>query len=284
MLKKIRIDQLQVGMHLHELCGSWLDHPFWTKSFILRSDDELRKLHASGVAECWIDTAKGGDVAANDRAFSAPKGRAVGTSPAPVAANAAPEPPPHVAIDEEATRAAALCLRSKEAVEALFAEARMGRALSIDELLPLVEDISTSVWRNPGALISLARLKTHDNYSYMHSVAVCALMVSLARKLRMTEAECRDAGMAGLMHDIGKAVMPLDVLNKPGALDNDEYALIRSHPVRGRELLVEVATASAMTIDVCAHHHERPDGRGYPDALSGDELSLHARMGAVCDV
>ena len=96
-------------------------------------------------------------------------------------------------------------------------------------------EIAGSVLRNPGAMVSLARLKTQGEYTYMHSVAVCALMVALGRDSGLDEDECRAAGLAGLMHDLGKALMPLEVLNKPGKLTDDEFAVMRSHPERGHE-------------------------------------------------
>ncbi|MDP1648361.1 MAG: HD-GYP domain-containing protein [Rubrivivax sp.] len=147
-----------------------------------------------------------------------------------------------------------------------------------------VEDIARSVWRNPDTLVSLARLKTKDNYTYMHSVAVCALMVALGRTLGLDEAACRQAGLAGLMHDLGKAVMPLAVLNKPGRLTDEEFQVIRSHPVRGHELLLEGRGAMAEMLDVVLHHHERVDGTGYPQRRCGEALTTLARMGAICDV
>ncbi len=160
----------------------------------------------------------------------------------------------------------------------------MGRALDAEGCLPLVSDITESVWRNPGALISLTRLKTHDDYSYMHSVAVCALMVSLARQLGHDQRQAREAGLAGLLHDMGKAMMPLDVLNKPGKLTVAEFDIIKSHPQRGHDILSGGTATPAIALDVCLHHHERPDGAGYPFGLSGDALSQSARMGSVCDV
>ena len=96
--------------------------------------------------------------------------------------------------------------------------------------------------------------------------------------------QCREAGQAGLLHDIGKALMPSEVLNKPGKLTDGEFAVMKTHPERGHELLVEGRGAGAMALDVCLHHHERVDGTGYPHRLSGDAFGLHARMGAVCDV
>ena len=219
----------------------------------------------------------------------------VGRAPVVAAANTAPLPPPEsspagaaVQVDRpmaaELKQAAAICQQGRAAVTAMFNEARMGKTVDADGCLPLVEDISNSVLRNPGALVSLARLKTRDDYSYMHSVAVCALMVALARQTGMNEDDCRAAGLAGLMHDVGKAVMPLDVLNKPGSLTDNEFAVIRTHPERGYELLLGGQAVLDSTLDVVLHHHERMDGTGYPHRLPGDQISLMARMGAVCDV
>ena len=279
MLRKIAIQDLRLGMHLHELCGPWLDHPFWRAKFLLADPADIAKLNASGITECWIDNAKGIDVAA-----PAPQ---VESPPAPAApiAQAAAElrPPTPCSLNEELSRAALLVKKSRTAVMSLFSEARMGKTMNTEQCVELVGEITESVWRNPGALVSLARLKTHDDYSYMHSVAVCALMVSLARQLGQSEAEARDAGMAGLLHDMGKALMPIEVLNKPGKLTDAEYELIKTHPARGHELLLG-GSASATALDVCLHHHERPDGKGYPHGLSGAALSLRARMGGVCDV
>ncbi len=118
----------------------------------------------------------------------------------------------------------------------------------------------------------------------MHSVAVCALMVSLARQLKLSEAQAREAGMAGLVHDIGKALMPprgAQQAQRPHA------ARVRHHeepPEEGYKLLKEGGAVGAVALDVCLHHHEKVNGRGYPKGLKGDEISLYAKMGAVCDV
>ncbi|MGP1682259.1 MAG: HD-GYP domain-containing protein, partial [Giesbergeria sp.] len=152
------------------------------------------------------------------------------------------------------------------------------------EAQSLVEEISDSVARNPTALISLARLKTADDYTYMHSVAVCALMVALARQLSLSEEHTRSAGLAGLLHDLGKAAIPMDVLNKPGKLTDEEFDIVRQHPVAGYEMLKEAGQVGPAVLDACRHHHEKMDGTGYPDRLPAEKISLIARMAAVCDV
>ncbi len=251
MLKKIPVHQLRLGMHLHKLEGAWIEHPF--------SPPALPAQPAPGAS-----------------AAPAPDEPAAEA----VAAPAEPEYPMSV----ELKQAAAICSRGREAVVAMFSEVRMGRAVDAEGCMPLVEEISNSVLRNPGAMVSLARLKTKDDYTYMHSVAVCALMISLGRQLGLDEAECRAAGLAGLMHDIGKALMPLEVLNKPGRLTEPEFAIMRSHPVRGHQLLLDGQGCGEPTLDVSLHHHERVDGGGYPHRLAGDDIGHFARMGAVCDV
>jgi putative nucleotidyltransferase with HDIG domain len=150
--------------------------------------------------------------------------------------------------------------------------------------MQMVDDIAASVDRNLGALISLVRLKNKDEYTYMHSVAVCALMIALARELNLTDIEVKQAGLAGLLHDIGKAGIPMELLNKPGALTEEEFTLVKLHPERGHELLQQAHIADEVTLDVCLHHHEKINGSGYPNKLKADEISIFAKMGAVCDV
>jgi len=286
MLKKIPVKLLRMGMHLHKLEGAWLNHPFWKTRFVIDSTDDLRKLHDCGVDECWIDISLGLDVA-TATPEPEPKPAAAPVAPAPVAAVPAgpaarsTDPRP---LDAELKQAAAICQRGRAAVTAMFNEARMGRTVDAEGCLPLVEEVSGSVLRNPGALVSLARLKSKDDYSYMHSVAVCALMVALGRQIGMSEDACREAGLAGLLHDIGKALMPLDVLNKPGKLTDEEFDIMRGHPARGFDLLKDGQGATEAALDVVLHHHERMDGTGYPHKLPGDRISRLSRMGAVCDV
>ena len=100
----------------------------------------------------------------------------------------------------------------------------------------------------------------------------------------LNEEQTREAGLAGLLHDIGKMAMPLDILNKPGTLTDAEFDVIRSHPERGYEMLKGSDGVTEGALDVALHHHEKMDGTGYPHALAGDKLTLLARMGAVCDV
>lgn len=281
MLKRIPVAHLRVGMHLHELCGSWMDHPFWRSKFVLKDPKDITRILDSGIREVWIDTSKGLDI---EGGLSQEEVREQVERELEAVAEPAVAVLPPRSREQALAHAAALAQKSKEAVRSMFGEARMGQAIDTEHCLPLVDDISSSVARDPGAFISIARLKDQDEYTYMHSVAVCALMVSLARQLNLDEAQIRGAGLAGLLHDIGKAVIPLEVLNKPGRLTDQEFTIMKSHPERGHAMLLEGRGVDERALDVCMHHHERIDGTGYPHRLKGAEISLFARMGAVCDV
>ena len=286
MLLRIHVKQLRLGMHVHELCGSWMDHPFWRGAFLLDNPQDLQSLLATSIKEVWIDDAKGLGVLAN---AGEPAGLSEKIVAAEVEATLAQAISSNKVVEraniaQEAARAVKICARSKQAVASMFSEARMGKALSQDDALPIVEEISTSVMRNPGALISLARLKDKDDYTYMHSVAVCALMVSLARQMGLNDEQVRQAGLAGLLHDVGKMMVPLKILNKPGKLTDAEFDAVKSHPAKGHQMLLEGNGISAISLDVCLHHHEKMDGSGYPEKLAGKQISLYAKMGAVCDV
>lgn len=286
MLKRIPVDRLVVGMYVKEFCGSWMDHPFWRSSFVVTDVKEIDTIRRSSVREVWIDVSRGIDIAEDRGADPVRPATTTDTDDPGPAAPATREPcdTGRVPVAAEFARAARIVASSRQAVASMFEEARMGRAIDAQGARELVEQIADSVSRNPGALISLARLKTADDYTYMHSVAVCALMIALARQLGFAEQQARVAGTAGLLHDLGKAVMPLEILNKPGKLTDDEFAIIRSHPEEGYRMLREGGVADQVALDVVLHHHEKVDGSGYPRRLKGDEISLVARMGAVCDV
>ncbi|HEY0905734.1 MAG TPA: HD-GYP domain-containing protein [Methylophilus sp.] len=280
MLRTIPVEQLKLGMYIHALSGAWVDHPFWKSQFMLQDASDLRKLQASAIQAVVIDTGLGMDVAESASAVVAPVAEPPASALPPPAS--APENP--LSFDEERTRAARIIQSSRRAVASMFKEIRLGKVVHTEAVLPLVNEIADSVSRNPYALVSLVRLKTVDDYTYMHSVAVCALMTALAKELKLSAAEVRQAGLAGLLHDIGKARVPQEILNKPGALTESEFEVIRQHPLLGHAKLLRANITDPVTLDVCLHHHEKVDGSGYPYRLPEAEISLFAKMAAVCDV
>ncbi|MFZ2855585.1 MAG: HD-GYP domain-containing protein [Rhodocyclaceae bacterium] len=283
MLKRISVKQVTLGMHLKEFCGSWMEHPFWRTSFVITDPKDIERILESSIKEVWIDCAKGLDVAPGEVAVSKDESEAqVDAELERVVVEV--RHTERLPIADELANAVKICARSKEAVASMFHEARMGKAVDGAVAQNLVAEISDSVSRNPGALISLARLKTADDYTYMHSVAVCALMIALSKQIGLDDEQTRSAGVAGLLHDLGKAEMPMAVLNKPGKLTDEEFAIIKSHPEKGYQMLLGGIGVDPVALDVVLHHHEKMDGSGYPKHLKADEISIFSKMGAVCDV
>jgi len=306
MLKRIVPGEVRVGMYIDRFEGAWLDHPFWKSRFLVKTAAEVQKVATSAVPALWIDTARGEDV------VTAPASEAPARAPTPSSVDARPSDAaltptlnpadplfgdpfaspsqaarptlPTRTLQEELADATRICGQGREQVTSMFAEARMGKAVDGEACLPLVNEITDSVFRNPEALISLTRLKTKDDYTYMHSVAVCALMVGLGRSLGLSDEDCRNAGLAGLLHDIGKAMMPLEILMKPGKLTDAEFDIMKRHPAEGADLLREKGAVPPSAIEVCLHHHEKFDGSGYPERLAGENITVLSRMAALCDV
>jgi putative nucleotidyltransferase with HDIG domain len=282
MLKRIAVKDVRMGMFITELCGSWMEHPFFKTKFLLEDNQDLESLIKSGIKEVWINTDKGLDA---DEIVPGKTLSDIEDETEKMLRDAArAKRIEKTSMDEEVKIARRVCNKSKEAVISMFNDARMGKAIEVEQAQELVEEISESVMRQPHALISLARLKNADEYTYMHSVAVCALMIALARQLGLDEDMVRECGLAGLLHDLGKMGIPNKILNKPGKLTDDEFTTIKSHPQIGASILMDNPFVSPMVLDVVLHHHEKVDGSGYPHKLSGDVISLFAKMGAVCDV
>ena len=283
MLKRIHVQQLTLGMHIDGFCGPWMEHPFWRNHFVLTDPQDIALILASSIQEVWIDTSKGKDIAADAPALAQAESLAAVVQEVH-AAEAAPSDTQPTSLAAEYKRAAEICAKSKRAIMTMLQEARMGKTVDTELASHMVQEISDSMLRNHEAMINLARLKTADDYTYMHSVAVCALMVALARRLELDEDVTRSMGLAGLLHDLGKAMMPMQVLNKPGKLTDTEFAIIQTHPVQGHKLLVEGQVQDPIVLDVVLHHHEKTDGTGYPQRQKDEQISLYAKMGAVCDV
>lgn len=283
MIKKIQAEQVRLGMYIHEINGNWLELPFWRTSFKLDNEKDLDKLLTCRCEEIWIDTSKGLDILGAVETIDSPTNPPVTPiteeAPRPVKKKVVP-----VSLAEELDSAKKIHTSAKTIVKTMFNDVRMGNAFEIEEATALVEEVNQSIERNPNALLSLVRLKNADEYTYLHSVAVCMLMVALAKQLHLSEDQIRQAGLAGLLHDVGKMAIPSGVLNKVDKLTDDEFNVIKQHPQCGWEILKSCYQVSDIALDVCLHHHERIDGRGYPDKISGEALTLFARMGAVCDV
>ncbi len=280
MLKKIDASELKVGMFIHDLDCGWMEHPFVRNRFAIASDAEIARIREAGIRGIVIDCAKGQDV---DHAQTLEQAQAA--TEAEIATLALkPAVTARIPVDDELARARGVRQQAVNMVRMVMTDVRLGRAIELDQVAPVVTSVTDSILRNRGALLGLLRIKNADDYTFLHSVSVCALLVAFCRSLDMDEETIYQAGMGGLLHDVGKALVPEAVLNKQGRLSDEEFAIIKRHPVDGHDILLRTAGIGPIPLNITRHHHERYDGSGYPDRQAGEAIGSLAQMAAIVDV
>lgn len=288
MLKHVDLSDIELGMFVHKMDGGWFDHPFWKGNFLIEDEKRLELLRSSKLRGVVIDTSKGKDV----RATVAPANAAAGAPR--VAGNdriraisqrskheAAPLMP--VSIERELHVAQAIADKAKENLQRVFLAARLGRALNVKAIEPVVNDILSSVRRNPQAFSSLMRCKLKNQQMFRHALGVSALMISLARKMKLPAADIHNCGLAGLLLDIGVSYLPQTIDPPHGDFRNADPGIWRQHVMLGYRALDNDDDMPQMVLDAVLQHHERIDGGGFPKGLEGHKIARIARMAAICD-
>ena len=237
------------------------DTEFSGRRFLVQSDETVRAILATSAAYALINPHRSTiDTAASDSAATTSAKQA-----------------------EERNRTLETVSRSARSLRNSLEAARSGQ-LEVDALGPIADEISDRIDAAPDIFLKVTRLKSKDEGTYVHSVAVGALMTRLARLLDYEDAAVRELGVAGLLHDVGKLMVPNAILNKSGRLDTNERHVVRGHPELGYRLLKEQGNVSDLVLDICRYHHEMLDGSGYPLGLKADQLSQEIRLSTVCDV
>ncbi|MFM6932019.1 MAG: HD-GYP domain-containing protein [Novosphingobium sp.] len=294
MLKQIAISQVELGMFLHKLEGSWFRHPFWRARFLLDDPSKLARLQESALDTVIIDTSKGLDLradprrrAANDQPAAQPAFGTARRSRLP----ARREAPNQVDLRSTAPQtmarefglAKAVAGESRKVVSRIFLQARLGKAIKAAQVEPVIEGVFASIQRNPHAFNGLMRCKRDNQFVYRHVLAVSALMISLARQMKLSPAHIREAGMAGLLMDVGIGHLPVDLSAYDGDYRNVPIKVFQQHVELGHQRLSVGGGLSPNVLEACASHHEALDGSGYPNQLKGDQIGLFPRMAAICD-
>jgi putative nucleotidyltransferase with HDIG domain len=281
MIKLIRIEQLTPGMYIHDLNCDWIDHDFVRSQFAVKDSATVERVRRIGVQEVYIDTGHGADVP--DAPSAAEAQREVDATLDRIT-SAAPPSFENATLSSEIIRARQLHGEARQIVRDMMGDIRLGKQIELEKVEPLVENIVSSIFRRADALLPLLRLKDHDDYTFLHSVSVCALLTSFARTLKLPREIIKEISIGALLHDVGKAKVPDSILNKPAKLTDAEFDKMKSHVVQSKVILMNTPGISQIALDVAAQHHERFDGTGYPNKLKGDQISLYGQMGAIVDV
>lgn len=265
--EKIPVANLELGMYVVELDRPWLETPFLFQGFIISSKDEIEQL-----VECcdyvYIDVAQS-TVKTKTSRGSQQQRKAQRIF--------------KIKTEDALPEAAGHYKQAKQTVDNVLTALRFSQKLDVQEVKTAVRGCVDSVIKNPSALLWLTQIKHKDDYTAEHCLRVSILAVALGRELDLLEAELVDLGIGGMLHDVGKVKVPDEILNKEGALTQEEYAIMQSHSEEGRRMLMAKADVPPIAVDIAYSHHEQLDGGGYPRGVDGSKIPFFARIVSVID-
>lgn len=278
---KVAVEDLKPGMYVASLDRPWLESSFLFQGFTIRDKSDLEALREQ-CEYVYIDVEKGipatrylpetGTGPAHDEhaeIFRMPSGHI--------------RYPEKTSFEEEMAPARAAYQHTLDEVSNVLDDLRAGRKLSVPAVRASVTGMIDSVIRNPDAFLWLTRLKDKDNYTYAHCVDACSLAVAFGRHLGFSRFELENLAVGTLLIDVGKMKLPDELLHKPGRLTSAEAALFRRHVAYGVEIVSGMKGSNALIIDTILHHHERHNGKGYPNAVPGHQIPVFGRIAAVVD-
>lgn len=293
MLKNIALSDVQMGMFVHKFEGRWFDHPFWKSQLLIDDEAKLAAIKSSRLRGLVIDTTRGIDLApgtAQSAQQSAPQAAPTGKPQGfarmksikqRTSAQLTPIQP--ASMGQEVAAAGAIADQAREKLGKTFIAARLGKALDVRKVEPVVSDILASVRRNPQAFSGLMRCKLKNEQTFRHALSVSALMVALADRMKLPAQDIHNCGLAGLLLDIGVNYLP-NVSEPPGGdYRNLDERTWQQHVRLGHRALQNDGDLPQLVLDACLFHHERMDGSGYPQGCAGDDIPVVARMAAICD-
>lgn len=300
MKKKIQVSEAVKGMYVAELDRPWRDTPFLFQGFEITSSKELQQL-SEYCNHIIIDTEQGLDVnpmheAAGINAAPPIQTEPVnGNVPTIISEEAVKETVEAVrtrkqlryqdqtTLEEELQTAREVESKTRNMIYEIMEDVRLGRSINAAGAKEVVGQMTESIVRNPDAIVCFSQLKNKDEYTALHSLRVCILALVFGRHLDLPVDTMNILGMGALLHDVGKMKIPLDLLNKPGRLTDEEFEIIKSHVPLGVEILEQTSGIPKAAVDVARFHHERFDGSGYTGGRTGQEISLFGQIGGIVD-
>jgi response regulator RpfG family c-di-GMP phosphodiesterase len=166
----------------------------------------------------------------------------------------------------------------------IYEEVRRQKKLRVMGIQEIVAGIIETLKQDATPFLALAPLRSMDEYTFTHSVNVCVLNLSQAMGLQVEGQLLRDIGIAALLHDIGKLFIPIEIINKPGKLDDAEWALMKQHPVKGAEYLLASPGIGRLAMVTAFEHHMKFNNKGYPEAPQGWRQNLCSQMTTISDI
>lgn len=173
--------------------------------------------------------------------------------------------------------------RALQVVDHIFHDVRLGKIPSSKEAFQVVKSMARLTLNDPHALLALTMLKDYDNYTFTHSVNVAVIALAVGRACALNEEKLRILGLGGLLHDLGKLKIDINIITKPGKLTPEEFDEIRKHPRTGADIIDKMEDVTSEVIDIVLGHHLRFDRSGYPVDAQGHQMSPLTEMVAIAD-
>jgi len=271
--------ELQIGHFVSKLDRPWIETPFPLEGVMILSDEQ-RAWFAEQCEWVVIDLLRGRN------AWRPPSARVYRRRGAAADDEPRSQDPVNMIrgarLDAESVSSAIDCheLLYRQAAVLIDSLKRTGK-IDVEKARLGLRQIASSLESNIAAMIWLTRIKHADQHTAEHSVNVAILGMGLARSLEWDDEQVERAGLAGLLHDLGKMKLDQEIINKPGPLTGEERRHLKQHPELGYRLLRDDDRIHPDVARAVLQHHEQPDGQGYPDGLSGDEIQTLSRLVSV---
>ena len=281
MIKKIKIDQLKPGVFIHDFDSGWHTENLFINQTLVKNTRTIEIISSWGIKEVFIDTDKGLDI---DEAKTGREVQLETDENLRKLAEADPSSSYYVPLKEEVALAEDIKKEATSVIQRAAQNIQDGKPLETEDAFLLIEKMQESVTRNKDALILLTRIRQKDEYTLMHSISVGSLVLSFCNYAKIPHDRTLNFAGGALFHDIGKTLIPLSILNKPGKLTDLEFEEMKRHAEYSAEVMKSAEKIPHEAFDMGLHHHERYDGSGYPHGLKGDEIGFGSQIAAICDV
>ncbi|MGZ8151960.1 MAG: HD-GYP domain-containing protein [Methylovulum sp.] len=269
------VSQLELGMYIVELDRPWLETPFLFQGFELKNQSDIQSVK-NVCSYVYVDMTRKKNIQnpiVNNSQTNTPTILNHGFTPKKLGS-----------FEQEISRAE----KAYGNTEVLIADfmQKAARGVEIDGWLAkkAVAECVNSVLHSPDAMLWLTQLKNKHEYTVQHSLNVCVLSIVLGRHINLPEKNLNILGLCGMMHDIGKMLIPFEILNKQGALEEEEMHIMQSHTTLGYELLKSTNHIHSSASETALSHHERLDGAGYPRQIKQSAISDFTKIVTISDV
>jgi putative nucleotidyltransferase with HDIG domain len=282
MKVKIDVNDLEHGMFVSELDRPWTETPFLLQGVLIESREDIAEIQRL-CDHVYIDVER-------SREVIAPKLHTLAVNPPQAEKPKINEVSVQVveheqeAFRKELKVARKVHHRTRGYIDQLLEDVRLGNSLDTDTAKQLVGEMADSISRSPNAMLWLTHMKKRDEYTTVHCMNVCILALTFGRSLGLERTKLDQLGLGALLHDIGKMHVPLEILNKPGKLTDEEFDIVKTHSMSGYNLLHQKEDMPREVLDIVRSHHERINGRGYPDGLTGDLIDQLVQITSIVDV